>query len=77
MLGRGTAVLRSALEGCAGHAVAQLALQMGQLSVNGAAAAANGAATPSGEDGKDYLKAFKVSLKVWEHCPCWSTESHC
>ena len=70
MLGRGTAVLRSALEGCAEHAVAQLALQMGQLSVDGAAAAANGAAASFGEGEATASDAFKVSLSMRQHCPC-------
>ena len=70
MLGRGTTVLRSALESSAGNAVAQLAQQMGQLSVNGAAAAANGEAKPLGEDDATDLEPFIVSLRVWEYCLC-------
>ncbi|CAK0784455.1 hypothetical protein CVIRNUC_007659 [Coccomyxa viridis] len=68
VLGRGTTVLRSALESSAGNAVAQLAQQMGQLSVNGAAAAANGKAKPLGEDDATDLEPFIAIKEVLDPC---------
>ena len=71
MLGRGTAVLRSALESPVKHAVMQLFQRMGQLSVKGAE---NGAATLPEEDALLDNAAQDVSLRMWAHSPCWSMD---